>query len=165
RLSCRKATSTGSVLVALRQDKRTVADGLAEEAKVLAALGVDVPSISLESGAGGGNGDRVSPRATVQLLQGMRKSPEYAVFRDCLPVLGVDGTLADVVPADSPAKGKVFAKTGTYTDADLLNERTHLRSKALAGYMTTASGKELVFCVFVNDVALPKGADASREGK
>ena len=48
---------------------------------------------------------------------------------------------------------------------DLLSDRTHLRSKSLAGYMTTASGKELVFCLVVNDVSLPKGLDSTREGK
>jgi D-alanyl-D-alanine carboxypeptidase/D-alanyl-D-alanine-endopeptidase (penicillin-binding protein 4) len=157
--------STLPVLIAVPQGKYTLAEGMAEEGKLAAALGVDVKTISLESGAGGGNADRVSPRATVQLLQGMRKAPEYKVFRDCLPVLGVDGTLADVVARDSPVRGKVLAKTGTYTDPDLLNERVHLRSKALAGYMNTASGKELIFCFFVNDVSLPKGVDSSREGR
>jgi D-alanyl-D-alanine carboxypeptidase/D-alanyl-D-alanine-endopeptidase (penicillin-binding protein 4) len=138
---------------------------MAEEGKILGALGVDVKSVSLESGAGGGNADRVSPRVTVQLLQAVRKTPDYELFRAMLPVLGVDGTLADAVPKDSPARGKVFAKTGTYTDPDLLNERTHLRSKALAGYMTTASGKELIVCFFVNDVSLPQGVTGAREAR
>jgi len=40
--------------------------------------------------------------------------------RSALPVLGVDGTLAGVLPKDSPAYGKVQAKTGTYIDNDLL---------------------------------------------
>jgi D-alanyl-D-alanine carboxypeptidase/D-alanyl-D-alanine-endopeptidase (penicillin-binding protein 4) len=157
--------STLPVLVAVSKGKQTIAEGMAEEGRQLNGLGVDVKTISLESGAGGGNADRVSPRSTVQLLQGIRKTPDYKVFHDCLPILGVDGTLADSVPMESPARGKVFAKTGTYTDPDLLNERVHLRSKALAGYMTTASGKELIFCFFVNDVSLPRGVDGSREGK
>src|SRR5262249_21172728 len=114
---------------------------------------------------GGGNGDRVTPRATVQLLQAMAKRPDWPAYKAALPVLGVDGTLADVLPADSSARGKVFGKTGTYGDPDLLNQRTQLRAKSLAGVMTTASGRPLVVAIFVNDVSLPRGVDPAREGR
>jgi D-alanyl-D-alanine carboxypeptidase/D-alanyl-D-alanine-endopeptidase (penicillin-binding protein 4) len=80
-------------------------------------------------------------------------------------VLGVDGTLADTVGRDSPARGKVFAKTGTYGDPDLLNDRVILRSKALAGVMTTADGRRLAFAFFVNEVPLPKGSTPTAVGK
>ena len=56
-------------------------------------------------------------------------------------------------------------KTGTYTDDNLLLGRSQLRAKSLAGVMTTAKGQTLVFAIFVNDVPLPKGVDAAREGK
>jgi D-alanyl-D-alanine carboxypeptidase/D-alanyl-D-alanine-endopeptidase (penicillin-binding protein 4) len=46
-----------------------------------------------------------------------------------------------------------------------MNDRALLRSKAVAGTMTTARGKNLVFAVFVNDVPLPRGTTPSREGK
>jgi serine-type D-Ala-D-Ala carboxypeptidase/endopeptidase (penicillin-binding protein 4) len=153
------------LLLASSNGKRTLLDGMGQQGKILKDLGVDVNTISLESGAGGGDADKVTPRATVQLLRAMRKRSDFPVFRAALPVLGVDGTLADVVGKDSPARGKVWAKTGTYTDSDLLNQRALLRSKALAGYLTTAGGKELVFCFFVNDVALPTGIEPTREGK
>jgi D-alanyl-D-alanine carboxypeptidase/D-alanyl-D-alanine-endopeptidase (penicillin-binding protein 4) len=157
--------STLPLLLAVADGKRTLPDGLARQGKILRDLGVDVNTISLESGAGGAEGDKVSPRATVQLLRAMRNRPDFPVFKAALPVLGVDGTVADAVSQDSPAKGKVWAKTGTYTDTDLLNQRLLLRSKALAGYLTTATGKDLVFCFFVNDVALPPGIEPVREGK
>jgi D-alanyl-D-alanine carboxypeptidase/D-alanyl-D-alanine-endopeptidase (penicillin-binding protein 4) len=157
--------STLPLLLAVHNGKRTLPDGLVLERKVLADLGVEVENMSLESGAGGGNADRVTPRVTVQLLQGLRKRPDFPLFRSFLPILGVDGTLFDVVGPDSPARGKVWAKTGTYGDPDLLNDRVLLRSKSLAGYLMTAGGKELVFAAFVNDVALPKGVEPAREGK
>ena len=124
------------------------------ERRPLADLGVDVEAMSLESGAGGGNADRVTPRTTVQLLQGLAKRPDWPIYKAALPILGVDGTLEDAVGADSPARGKVMAKTGTYGDGDLLNGRLLLRAKSLAGVMTTAKGRGLTFAVFVNDVPL-----------
>ena len=63
------------LLLAVKNDKRTMVDGMRLQGKVLKDLGLDVSEISLESGAGGGNGDRVSPRATVQLVQAMAKRP------------------------------------------------------------------------------------------
>jgi D-alanyl-D-alanine carboxypeptidase/D-alanyl-D-alanine-endopeptidase (penicillin-binding protein 4) len=126
---------------------------------------VDVKAISLESGAGGGNGDRVSPRTTVQLLQAMRKRDDWATYEAALPVLGVDGTLATAVGKDSPARGKVKGKTGTYIDENRQQGTLHLRAKSLAGVMTTAKGKSLTFTIFVNDVPLPRGVGSSREGK
>jgi D-alanyl-D-alanine carboxypeptidase/D-alanyl-D-alanine-endopeptidase (penicillin-binding protein 4) len=157
--------STLPLLVAVKHKKRTLADGLRLEGQALADLGVEVRTISFGGGAGGANADAVTPRATVQLLQAMSKRPDYGVYRDALPVLGVDGTLAEAVAADSPARGKVQAKTGTLFWGDLLNGRSLLRSKALAGTMTTASGRTLFLALFVNDVPLPRGVQPTREGK
>lgn len=157
--------STLPLLVAAKYGGRTLPDGMRQERRLLADLGVDVEAMSLESGAGGGDADRVTPRTTVQLLRGMAKRPDWAAYKAALPVLGVDGTLVDVVDADSPARGKVFAKTGTFGDGDLLNGRLLERAKSLAGVMTTASGRALTLVIFVNDVPLPPGGDPIREGK
>jgi D-alanyl-D-alanine carboxypeptidase/D-alanyl-D-alanine-endopeptidase (penicillin-binding protein 4) len=157
--------STLPLLVAVHHNKRTLADGMRLEGQVLASLGVDVRTITFAGGAGGAQADSVTPRATVQLLEGMSKRPDYPVYRDALPLLGIDGTLAESVAADSPARGKVRAKTGTLFYFDLLNDRPLLRSKALAGTMTTASGRTLFLAMFVNDVPLPRGVTPTREGK
>lgn len=157
--------STLPLLIAAKHGKRTLPEGMALESKILAELGVDVLELALESGAGGGSCDRVTPRATVQLLQAMSRRPDFPVYRASLPILGVDGTLAAVVPKDSPVHGKVMAKTGTYVDTDLLNDRMFLRSKALAGVMTARTGRKLLFALFLNDVPLPRGVNSTREGK
>ena len=73
--------------------------------------------------------------------------------------------LADAVPDDSPVKGKVRAKSGTLVFFDAMNDRMLLRSKALAGTIETAKGSKLCFAMFVDDVPLPQGASATREGK
>jgi D-alanyl-D-alanine carboxypeptidase/D-alanyl-D-alanine-endopeptidase (penicillin-binding protein 4) len=157
--------STMPSLVAASKGFTTAEAGLREERKILKGLGVDVNQVSFGGGAGGAPADHVTPRATVQLLQGISKRPEWAAYRAALPVLGVDGTLAEAVPADSPARGKVRAKTGTLIWQDAANERGLLRSKALAGTITTKDGTELFFAMFVNNVPLPAGVPSTREGK
>jgi D-alanyl-D-alanine carboxypeptidase/D-alanyl-D-alanine-endopeptidase (penicillin-binding protein 4) len=157
--------STLPLLVAAKNGKRTLADGLRLQRKALADLGVPVETISFGGGAGGASADNVTPRATVALLRAMRKRSDWPTYRGALPSLGVDGTLVDVVSSGSPAKGKVSAKTGTLVYEDVMNGRSLLRSKAMAGVMTTAGGRELAFAMFVNDVPLPRGVVPTREGK
>jgi D-alanyl-D-alanine carboxypeptidase/D-alanyl-D-alanine-endopeptidase (penicillin-binding protein 4) len=157
--------STMPCLVAASKGFTSLEAGLREEQKILKELGVDVNQVSFGGGAGGAPADHVTARATVQLLQGMAKRPEWAAYKAALPVLGVDGTLAEAVPESSPAKGKVFAKTGTLIWQDAANDRSMLKSKALAGTMTTKDGTELFFAVMVNNVPLPEGVPSTREGK
>ena len=157
--------STLPCLIAASHGFTTVEAGLREERKILKDLGVDVSQISLGSGAGGSPADHVTPKATVQLLQGMGKRKDWKVYKSALPVIGVDGTLAEVVPADSTVRGKVSAKTGTFIWHDSANDRFLLKSKALAGTMITKAGTPLYFAMIVNNVPLPDGVDATREGK
>lgn len=157
--------STLPLLVAAKHGKRTLADGLKLQGEFLAKAGIEVDTISFGGGAGGAQSDFVTPRATVQLLRHMRTRPDFEVYKTALPILGVDGTLAGVVPADSPAKGKVFAKTGTLYWDNVMNGKVLLTSKALAGYMTTAKGRDLAFAVFVNNAHLAKTDDTTIPGK
>lgn len=142
------------ILVAVHREKRSLAEGLTLEGEILKALGVDIDTIGFGGGAGGSPVDLVTPRATVALLKAMSGRQEFAAYFEALPVLGRDGTLAQTVSADSPARGHVNAKTGTYYLTDGLTGKTILTSKALAGYLETASGRRLVFAFFLNDVPL-----------
>jgi D-alanyl-D-alanine carboxypeptidase/D-alanyl-D-alanine-endopeptidase (penicillin-binding protein 4) len=157
--------STLPLLVAAKHGKRTLADGMRLQRDFLAEQGVDTKTISFGGGAGGAPADYVTPRATVQLLRAMAKRPEAKAYEAALPVLGVDGTLADVVGANSPARGAVRAKTGTYFWFDVLNGRSLLTSKALAGFLTTTRGRRLNFVMFVNNVPLPQDVTPLREGR
>jgi D-alanyl-D-alanine carboxypeptidase/D-alanyl-D-alanine-endopeptidase (penicillin-binding protein 4) len=157
--------STMPMLLAAKHGKRTLPEGLKIQRDILAKLGVDVKTISFGGGAGGAGADHVTPRATVQLLKAMAQRKDFNFYEAALPVLGVDGTLADVVDGKSPARGAVRAKTGTYYWYDALNDRFVLTSKALAGYMTTSTGRRLIFAIFVNNVPLPAGVGPGREGR
>jgi D-alanyl-D-alanine carboxypeptidase/D-alanyl-D-alanine-endopeptidase (penicillin-binding protein 4) len=92
----------------------------------------------------------------------MTRQSEFTAYEAALPVLGKDGTLAKSVSPESPARGHARAKTGTYWVDDGLEGRPILTSKALAGYMETASGRPLVFAFFVNNAPLDmSGGDIS----
>jgi serine-type D-Ala-D-Ala carboxypeptidase/endopeptidase (penicillin-binding protein 4) len=144
--------STLPMLVAAHHGETSLDRGLRREGELLSKLGVDVKTISFGGGAGGSRSDLVTPRATVALLRAMAARPDFASYDTALPVLGRDGTLAKAVGPDSPAKGHVRAKTGTYWVDNALDGHPVLISKALAGYLETASGKKLAFAFFVNNV-------------
>ena len=157
--------STLPLLVAAKSGKRTLGAGLTLQRDFLLRAGVDADSISFGGGAGGSPADAVTPRATVQLLRFMAGRPDAAVYRDGLPVLGLDGTLTDAVAANSPARGQVYAKTGTLFFQNLLNDRYLVTSKALAGYITTSKRKNFAFAVYINNAHIALDTDTTRVGR
>lgn len=94
---------------------------------------------------GSGSPDSAAAAATtVQLLTLMNRQKTFPSYFDSLPILGVDGSLAEI-GTDSPARGKVFAKTGTFLD------RSGIRAQVVAGYIDALSGRRLAFALYVND--------------
>jgi D-alanyl-D-alanine carboxypeptidase/D-alanyl-D-alanine-endopeptidase (penicillin-binding protein 4) len=80
----------------------------------------------------------------VQLLTEMNQSSVAQDYRAALPVLSIDGSLAET-GTDLPARGHVLAKTGT-TVID-----GELRAAVLAGCIDAQSGRRLAFALFVNN--------------
>jgi D-alanyl-D-alanine carboxypeptidase/D-alanyl-D-alanine-endopeptidase (penicillin-binding protein 4) len=158
--------STLPLLIATHHGETTLSAGLRREGRLLKELGVDTATISFGGGAGGARADLVTPRATVALLQSIAGKPDFRTFDAALPVLGRDGTLARAVGPESPARGHARAKTGTYFVDNPLTGRFVLTSKALAGYMETASGQLLVFAFFLNEVPMTDETEGpERAGK
>jgi hypothetical protein len=56
------------------------------------------------------------------MLRYWLRQPDFDAFRACLPILGEDGSLTDVA-VRSPARGLVYAKTGTLVGDDLPTDR------------------------------------------
>lgn len=129
----------------------SIADGLVQLERVLTAAGVPRTGYDFADGSGMSSYNRVSPRAAVALLRWIRTQPWGAEWRASLPIGGIDGTLKRRF-ADSPLNGNVWAKTGT------LNA-----SNALSGYLRAASGRELVFSFFANDIPQDAGATATMD--
>lgn len=153
--------STLPLIVAARHQQRTLGQGLKHQAASLKKLGVPMEGVSFGGGAGGSRSDYASPKAAVTLLQAMAKRPDGVAYRHALPIVGVDGTPAGAVDADSPAKGKFQAKTGTLSWNNGLTGNDLMTSKALSGYGETASGRQVFFAFFVNNV--PVGEDGTAQ--
>lgn len=128
--------------------------GFDAEHDFLTKAGLDLMAAAQGDGAGGAPGAFYSPAFMAQYLGYMATRPDTAVFRRALPILGRDGTLWNIQP-NTPAAGRVFAKTGTYSVFDPLNRRMIITGKGLAGYMTTSSGKRLSFAIYANRIPFP----------
>jgi D-alanyl-D-alanine carboxypeptidase/D-alanyl-D-alanine-endopeptidase (penicillin-binding protein 4) len=111
--------------------------------------GVSDQDFFLYDGSGMSPEDRIAPRAFTRLLDYAARQPWGQQWRNTLPVAGVDGTL-EARFANTPLKGRMWAKTGT------LNEVT-----ALTGYLTAASGRTLAFSILVN--GRRPGSDAEEQ--
>ncbi|GAA1928537.1 D-alanyl-D-alanine carboxypeptidase/D-alanyl-D-alanine-endopeptidase [Microbacterium aoyamense] len=122
--------------------------GLEEVGRLWADAGLDITGMSLVDGSGL-NGNYITPENGVAAQTIMAERPDADEWRATMPILGVDGSLATVQP-DSPAAGKVFAKTGTLVEGDLVNGRLRLNTKALGGVMEAESGRELAFVIIMN---------------
>jgi D-alanyl-D-alanine carboxypeptidase/D-alanyl-D-alanine-endopeptidase (penicillin-binding protein 4) len=83
--------------------------------------------------------NRVTPRMVATFLRWTAGRPWGEAFRATLPIGGVDGTLRRRF-GGTLLEGKVFAKTGTLRGVN-----------ALSGFMTTKSGKTLIFSAYAND--------------
>ncbi len=152
-------------LVASHFGERTAQAGLRRQGEFLKRIGIEEGSVSFGSGAGGSMSDHTTPKAALRLLQVMASRPDAGVYRDALPILGVDGTLADAVGPASPVRGKVMAKTGTAGMENALDGSTLMLSKALAGYLTAQSGRELAIALFVNRIPLRDMRAMMEQGK
>jgi len=129
-------------------------EGFGQEHAFLEKAGLDVTAAAQSDGAGG---DALfTPGFVVDFLRFMAEQKDAAAFRDALPILGRDGTLAQT-GRDSVAAGRLHAKTGTHVKGDLLNQQLFVNGKGLAGYLDAADGSRLALAVFVNNV--PAGAD------
>ncbi|MFJ9855714.1 D-alanyl-D-alanine carboxypeptidase [Streptomyces sp. NPDC101150] len=129
----------GNCLMATHSGSSQCADGFPVLAKFLDGAKVDRKAAQLADGRGGNPVDRATPRALAEILMYWQRTPDAERFRRSLPILGVDGTLAESC-RHCPARGKVFAKTGTAAGGDALNDRLAVGAETAAGYLETRKG-------------------------
>lgn len=113
--------------------------GLAQMPRLLQRAGIAPDEVHLEEGSGLSRSNRVSPAATVALLRFMARNAHQRVWKESLPLAGVDGTLRRRFQTGR-AHRSVRAKTGSLRGVH-----------ALGGYVTTAGGEEWVFAIYANE--------------
>ena len=98
----------------------------------------------VRDGSGLSRNDYLSPEAIVGILDVMRRSPNFELFRQSLPNAGVDGTIASRMKGTA-AENNLHAKTGTLPMV-----------RSLSGYVTTPDGRLLEFSILCNGWTAPQ---------
>lgn len=114
-------------------------EGLVVLRETLGALGVSPDGYHARDGSGLSRNDYLSANALVETLAATWARPDLrAPLLAALPEAGRPGTLSRRL-ADTPAAGRVQAKTGSMSNV-----------RSLAGYVTTAADEPLVFAFISN---------------
>jgi D-alanyl-D-alanine carboxypeptidase len=104
-----------------------------------AGKGLDLTGIRFDDGNGLSRNNAISPKHLVDLLYIMRNSDYFNIFYSSLPIAWYTGTMRKAL-LGTTAAGKVHAKTGTIAGV-----------KSWAGYVSTNSGRNLIFAIIVNN--------------
>jgi len=112
--------------------------GIAELRRFAAEAGIPRGELLFDEGSGLSRRALVTPNAIVALLKYMARHRHAALYRESLPIAGVDGSLRSRMRSTA-AERNVRAKTGTIGGVN-----------TLSGYVTTAAGEHLAFSLMLN---------------
>jgi len=152
KVSYNRGADLMACLAAVKKGSTDCEQGLVAMVDTAGSLGVDRTSIFPFDGAGSNDQDRLTAMGLATAYQKATGTPYGEALFHALPILGRDGTLANVL-TDSPAAGKVQMKTGNRvvgTPADQLI----VLGNSLAGYVEAASGRKLTIAVAVGNVPI-----------
>jgi D-alanyl-D-alanine carboxypeptidase/D-alanyl-D-alanine-endopeptidase (penicillin-binding protein 4) len=114
--------------------------GITVVSQFLQSIGIAPDAVIQHDGSGLSRHNLITPASNVQLYTYMARSKNFQVWRDSLPIGGIDGTIKTRF-LNTLAVNNVRAKTGTIDQVS-----------ALTGYVTTVSGEKIVFSIIVNGV-------------
>ncbi|HEV7842330.1 MAG TPA: D-alanyl-D-alanine carboxypeptidase/D-alanyl-D-alanine-endopeptidase, partial [Pyrinomonadaceae bacterium] len=121
-------------------ERTSADDGIEAVKRFLRGAGIEPRGQVVQAdGSGLSRHDYITANGTTQLLTYMNTHRYGMVFRDALPIAGVDGTLRTRMKG-TPAASNLRAKTGTISGV-----------ASLSGYVTTAAGERLVFSIILNN--------------
>ncbi|WP_327287401.1 D-alanyl-D-alanine carboxypeptidase/D-alanyl-D-alanine endopeptidase [Streptomyces sp. NBC_01198] len=144
-------------LMAVAAGSHSCQDGFPVLHDFLQQAGIDPTQVQLLDGRGGNPVDRVTPRVENEILRYWERTPDATLFRNALPILGVDGSLAGVCEGQQtcPGRGRVWAKPGTNVALDAVNNRLAVAGQALGGYLDAGHGKLWTVYLTVNGASAP----------
>lgn len=118
----------------------TTAAGIEVIRKFLSDHGIDTGGIFIEDGSGLSPRNAITSKGMAELLSFMKKdSQKFGAFYNSLPEAGKTGTLKYYFK-DTAFDSNLRAKSGSMT-----------RVRSYAGYFKTRTGKEMTFCIIVNN--------------
>jgi serine-type D-Ala-D-Ala carboxypeptidase/endopeptidase (penicillin-binding protein 4) len=122
----------------------TTTAGIDVLSRFMKDTGINISGLFLEDGSGLSPLDAITSRGLSELLVYMRKNAKYSDdFYYSLAEAGKEGTLKSYF-REPVFDNRMRAKSGSLT-----------RVRSYAGYLTTASGKELAFCIIINNFSGP----------
>lgn len=124
----------------------TVAKGATAVSDWLARHEIACPDLVLDNGSGLSRAARISADCMTEVLRSAAHSRYYPEFATSLPLGGEDGTLRKRFN-ETRGEARIRMKTGHLKDV-----------AALAGWVTSASGRNLAVTVFVNHTDAEYGA-------
>lgn len=157
KVSYNRGADLMTCIAAVKASSTDCKQGLVSEVDVLTRLGVDKNAVYIFDGAGSDDHNRTTPRALAEFYKGVAGTSYAGPFYDSLPILGKDGTLANVL-ADSPVAGKARLKTGNRAIGTEAGQMI-LLGNSLAGYVEAASGRRLVVTVAMGNMPFESFAE------
>ncbi|HJU45029.1 MAG TPA: D-alanyl-D-alanine carboxypeptidase/D-alanyl-D-alanine-endopeptidase [Vicinamibacterales bacterium] len=131
--------------IAPEGEPKSWSGGLAALEETLRSWSIFPDYFLARDGSGLSRYDYLSTDALTWLLTYVWMDPKHAdMYRAALPLFGVNGTVANRLK-DTPASGRVWAKTGSMSQV-----------RSLAGYVVTSEGEPLVFSFIVNGFRVPQ---------
>jgi D-alanyl-D-alanine carboxypeptidase/D-alanyl-D-alanine-endopeptidase (penicillin-binding protein 4) len=132
---------------ACHRDAATVQCGRDVVGRVLTGWGLEPETIVMADGSGLSRYNLVTAGSLAEVLFRMSRDPRHREpWLAALAVAGVDGTLERRFQGTT-AQGRVRAKTGSLSTV-----------RALAGYVPSAGGEQLLFVIVLNHVTAPTQA-------
>jgi D-alanyl-D-alanine carboxypeptidase/D-alanyl-D-alanine-endopeptidase (penicillin-binding protein 4) len=111
----------------------------------LALSGIKMDGLFMEDGSGLSPLNAVNSRGIVSLLYYMKRSGKhFNEFYSSLPQAGREGTLKNFFN-DPVFESRLKSKSGSMT-----------RVRSYAGYFSALSGKDLIFCIIINNFSGPQ---------
>lgn len=117
---------------------------------LLQQKGIDASELVLENGSGLSKNERISAKHLQAILRDMFFSPLYPEFASMLPIVGVDGTMANHLKG-TPLAGQAHIKTGSLNEWGV---------RAVAGYVHLPDGETRIVVAFVNHPNASAASDA-----
>jgi D-alanyl-D-alanine carboxypeptidase/D-alanyl-D-alanine-endopeptidase (penicillin-binding protein 4) len=157
KVSYNRGADLMACLSAVKLDSTDCTTGVAAEVDTFTGLGVSRTSAFPFDGAGSDDRGRSSPTALATFHQAVQRTPYGQTLFDSLPVLGENGTLANVL-SNSPAAGHAQVKTGNLVRGTPAGQLIVL-GNSLAGYIQANSGRQVTFMIAVANVPISSVAD------